>query len=69
MITAWFEDGSVESRTPEDDGGETFVIAYALQECRTCPVVGTLRVSYRFNADRVLGDIATRSIGLPPPGA
>ena len=69
LITAWFEYWSVESREPEQDGGETFVIAYALQECRACPVVGTLRVSYRFNAHRVLSDTATRSIGAPPPGS
>ena len=69
LITAWFEYWSVESRELEEDGGETFVIAYALQECRACPVVGTLRVSYRFDADRVLSDIATRSIGAPPPGS
>lgn len=66
LISAWFEYWSVESHTLEAAGGETFVIAYTLQECRACEIVGTLRVSYRFDADRALSDVATRSIGKPP---
>ncbi len=66
LIVAWFEYWSVESQTTAADGGESFVIEYPLQECRVCPAIGTLRVRYRFDADRALSGVEVRSIGASP---